>query len=391
MEAECGRPQWVFGLTTYAFLGAETVALCSCRNGVWSLLSVDRRSGAITRVDTPFTDLGHYLAAERGRVFVDAGGPTQPLAIVSIEMATGDVEVVRSSTAVPLDPGSVSKYRSVTFASGVERASGDSPGEATAHGFFYAPRLDSVQPLEDERPPLLVRAHGGPTSAASTALDPIVQYWTSRGIAVLDVNYGGSTGYGRDYRRRLDGEWGVVDVADCVAGARALAERGDVDGSRLLITGGSAGGFVVLCALAFHETFAAGASHYGVADIETLARDTHKFEARYFDGLIGPYPGCADLYRKRSPIHSVENINSPVILFQGVDDLIVPANQAETMFAALRARGMVCAYLAFPGEQHGFRQRSTIEKVMEAELYFYARVLGFEVPAELQPIDIVNL
>ena len=231
-------------------------------------------------------------------------------------------------------------------------------------------------------------SHGGPTAATSPAFSLRTQYWTSRGFAVLDVNYGGSTGYGREYRNRLDGRWGIVDVEDCVNGARYLVEQGLVDGERLAITGGSAGGYTTLAALAFHDTFKAGASHYGVADLEALARDTHKFESRYLDGLIGPYPERIDLYTERSPIHHVEGLSCPVIFFQGLEDEIVPPNQAQTMVAALRAKGVPVAYLPFEGEQHGFRRAENIKRSLEAELYFYGRIFGFEPADQIEPVAI---
>ena len=234
-------------------------------------------------------------------------------------------------------------------------------------------------------------SHGGPTSATSTALDPEIQYWTSRGIAVLDVNYGGSTGYGREYRSRLDGAWGVVDVEDCANGAVYLAGRGLVDGARLMITGGSAGGYTTLCALAFTDTFAAGASHFGVSDVEALARETHKFESRYLERLIGPYPERADLYRERSPIHHAEKLSCPVIFFQGLEDEVVPPDQAETMFAALRDKGLPVAYVPFEGEQHGFRRAENIRRALDGELYFYSRVFGFDLADPVEPVTIENL
>jgi dipeptidyl aminopeptidase/acylaminoacyl peptidase len=233
-------------------------------------------------------------------------------------------------------------------------------------------------------------SHGGPTSATSPALDLEIQYWTSRGIAVLDVNYGGSTGYGREYRRRLDGAWGVVDVEDCANGAIYLAGRGLVDGDRLMITGGSAGGYTTLCALAFTDTFAAGGSHFGVSDLEELAKETHKFESRYLDRLIGPYPERADLYRERSPIHHAQKLSCPVIFFQGLEDEVVPKEQAETMFAALREKGLPVAYIPFEGEQHGFRRAENIRRALDGELYFYSRVFGFELADPVEPVPIEN-
>jgi dipeptidyl aminopeptidase/acylaminoacyl peptidase len=234
---------------------------------------------------------------------------------------------------------------------------------------------------------LLVLSHGGPTSAARPVLDLVKQFWTSRGFALVDVNYGGSTGYGRPYRERLQGRWGIVDVEDCVAAATFLAAEGVVDPDRLAIRGGSAGGYTTLCALAFADTFSAGASHYGVADCEALARDTHKFESRYLDGLIGPYPEAVDVYRERSPIHHVEGFDQPLIVFQGLEDEVVPPSQSEAIVAALRSKGVPCAYVSFPGEQHGFRQAANIVRALEAELWFYGQVFGFAPADTIDPVE----
>ncbi len=261
----------------------------------------------------------------------------------------------------------------------------------TAHGYFYPPRNHDYALPANEKPPLLVISHGGPTSSSSASLKYSIQYWTSRGIAVLDVNYGGSSGYGRAYRERLNGQWGVVDVDDCVNGARYLAERGKVDGNRLAIRGGSAGGYTTLCALTFRDTFKAGASHYGISDLEALAKDTHKFESRYLDRLIGPYPERRDLYVERSPIHFTDRLSCPMIIFQGLEDKVVPPNQAEKMVEAVRAKKLPVAYLTFEGEQHGFRKAENIKRVLEAELYFYSKVFGFELAEPVEPVEIENL
>src|SRR5207249_3940962 len=264
-------------------------------------------------------------------------------------------------------------------------------GGLTAHGYFYPPQnRDYVAPA-DQKPPLLVISHGGPTSASSTSLRYATQYWTSRGIAVLDVNYGGSSGYGRAYRERLNGQWGIVDVDDCVNGARYLVERGEVDGNRLAIRGGSAGGYTTLCALTFRDAFKAGASHYGISDLEALAKDTHKFESRYLDRLVGPYPARQDLYFQRSPIHFTERLNSPLIIFQGLEDEVVPPSQAEAMFEAVRAKGLPVAYVPFPGEQHGFRRAENIKRALDGELYFYSKIFGFDLADPLEPVPIENL
>src|SRR5207247_1183743 len=239
--------------------------------------------------------------------------------------------------------------------------------------------------------PLLVLSHGGPTGATSATFSLRTQFWTSRGIAVLDVNYGGSTGYGRAYRERLNGQWGVVDVDDCVNGARYLAERGEVDPGRLAIRGGSAGGYTTLCAVTFRDLFRAGASYFGVGDLEAMARDTHKFESRYLDSLVGPYPERRDLYVERSPIHHTDRLSCPVIFFQGLEDKVVPPNQAEAMVEALRAKGVPVAYVPFEGEQHGFRKAENIKRSLDAELYFYSRVFGFELADEVEPVPIENL
>jgi dipeptidyl aminopeptidase/acylaminoacyl peptidase len=260
----------------------------------------------------------------------------------------------------------------------------------SAHAWLHRPANPAFAGPAGERPPLLVKSHGGPTAAASPALDLRIQYWVSRGIAVVDVDYGGSTGYGRAYRRLLDGQWGVVDVEDCVHAALELGRQGQVDPGRLAISGGSAGGYTTLCALTFHDVFQAGASHYGIGDLEALVRDTHKFEARYTDRLVGPYPEQKDRYIERSPIHFPDQLSCPVIFFQGLEDMIVPPNQAEAMVAALARRGIPHAYVPFEGEQHGFRRAENIRTALEGELYFYSRIFGFEVDVRPQGVEIVG-
>ena len=260
-----------------------------------------------------------------------------------------------------------------------------------AHGIFYPPANKDFAAPDGERPPLIVISHGGPTSQTSPRFSPALAYWTSRGFGVVDVTYGGSTGYGRAYRQRLNGPWGIVDVQDCIAAARWLADRGEADPNRLIIRGGSAGGYTTLCALVFSDVFRAGASYYGVADLETLATDTHKFESHYTDSLVAPYPEGQDLYRARSPIHFADRLSCPVILFQGLEDRVVPPSQAEVMVAALKAKGLPYAYLAFEGEQHGFRKAETVQRTLEAELYFYSRVFGFTLAEPVEPVEIANL
>ena len=383
-EAEFGLPQWIFGMSTYAFVSSGRIACSYTDRGGSHLALLDTQTGDFEPVETPYSSIAYVRAdAATGDVVFRGGSPTEFACIVRLDPSTGDHEILRRSGArIEIDPGHLSVPEPVEF---------PTENDLTAYAFFYAPKNRDYAAPEGELPPLLVMSHGGPTAATSSSLDLEIQYWTSRGIAVLDVNYGGSTGYGREYRRRLDGEWGVVDVEDCANGAKYLAARGLVDGGRLMITGGSAGGYTTLCALAFTDTFAAGASHFGVSDVEELAKETHKFESRYLDGLIGPYPERADLYRERSPIHYADRLSCPVIFFQGLEDKVVPKEQAETMFAALRAKGLPVAYVPFEGEQHGFRRAENIRRALDGELYFYARIFGFDLGDTVEPVTIENL
>jgi len=381
MEAEFGLPQWVFGRSTYAFESADRVICAYTQQGTWRLASLDTATGKLELIQTPYSEI-EYVRAAPGRVVFLAGSPTEPDSVVQLNLATRRPEVLRRSSEIAMDAGYLSSPQEIEF-----------PTEhgLTAHAFFYAPQnLDYLAPA-DERPPLLVFIHGGPTGATSSTLSLGIQYWTSRGMAVLDVNYGGSTGYGRAYRQRLEGQWGVVDVDDCVNGARYLVERGEVDGNRLAIRGGSAGGYTTLSALTFRDVFKAGGSYYGISDLETMTQETHKFESRYLDRLVGPYPERRDLYHERSPIHFTHRLSCPMILFQGLEDKVVPPNQAETMFEAVRAKGLPVAYLAFEGEQHGFRRAENIKRALDAELYFYSRVFGFKLADPVEPVPIENL
>ncbi len=388
MDAEFGKPQWVFDMSTYSF-ASNTEILCTyTQNGVWYLARLDTQPNAIaqqhpglTAIETPYTTLGSLDATSETLLFM-GGSATQPTAIAQLNLKTQNLEVLRQSTQLNIDIGYLSVPQSIAF---------PTENEQIAYAFFYPPQNQDYIAPEGELPPLLVKSHGGPTAAASSSLNFGIQYWTSRGFAVLDVNYGGSSGYGRKYRQRLQGQWGIVDVDDCVNGAKYLAERGAVDPNRLAIAGGSAGGYTTLCALIFRDVFKAGASYYGVSDLETLARDTHKFESRYLDGLIGPYPERKDLYLARSPIHACDRLSCPVIFFQGLEDKIVPPNQAETMVEVLRAKHLPVAYIAFPGEQHGFRRAENIKRALDGEFYFYARVFGFEPADAIEPVPIENL
>lgn len=381
MQAEFGMPQWGFGMSTYACESAERIVCTFIENGISQLALLDTRTKKFEPIVSPYTDI-RFVRASPGYAVMRAGSPTEAAAIVRLDLETRTFKILRRSSTLEIDAAYLSTPRAVEFPTEDGR---------TAHGFFYPPKNRDYSAPDGERPPLLVESHGGPTAAAATALSLGIQYWTSRGIAVLDVNYGGSTGFGRAYRERLKNNWGMIDVDDCTNGARYLVGQGEVDGDRLMITGGSAGGYTTLCALTFRDTFNAGASHYGVSDAEALAKETHKFESRYLDGLIGPYPEKRDIYVARSPINFTERLSCPVIFFQGLDDKVVPPNQAETMVEALRAKGIPVAYLPFEGEQHGFRQARNIKRALDGELYFYSRVFGFELAEPVEPVEIDNL
>ncbi|HEX9787866.1 MAG TPA: S9 family peptidase [Candidatus Binatia bacterium] len=381
MEAEFGQPQWVFGASLYSFASEGRLVCSYTQNGRDYLATLNIETRALQTIELPFTTIAQVQAGADRIVFIGASA-TAPTSIVSLDWAGRNLEVLRRSREAAVDDGYLALPRAIEFPT--ERG-------LTAHGIFYPPRNRDFAGLADEKPPLLVMSHGGPTSSSSSSLKYAVQYWTSRGIAVLDVNYGGSSGYGRAYRERLNGQWGIVDVDDCVNGARDLAQRGEVDADRLAIRGGSAGGYTTLCALTFRDAFKAGASHYGISDLEALAKDTHKFESRYLDRLIGPYPERRDLYVERSPIHFTERLSCPMILFQGLEDKVVPPNQAEKMVEAVRAKKLPVAYLAFEGEQHGFRKAENIKRVLEAELYFYSKVFGFQLADPVDPVEIENL
>jgi dipeptidyl aminopeptidase/acylaminoacyl peptidase len=380
-KGELGQPQWVFGMSSYAFVSPELIACAHVEQGVSTFGKIDTSTGKLTAVDCPFTDI-QYVDARDGQVVFRGGSPTDVVSIMKYDVNTGAFETLRRSNDLEVYPRYFSVPRAIEF---------PTEGGLTAHGFFYPPQNPDYRAPENEKPPLIVKSHGGPTAAATTALTLSIQYWTSRGFAVLDVNYGGSTGYGRQYRERLNKKWGIVDVDDCANGARFLANRGEVDGKRLVITGGSAGGYTTLCALTFRNTFKAGASHFGVSDAEALARDTHKYESQYLTGLLGPYPERRDIYYERSPINFPERLSCPVIFFQGLEDKVVPPNQAEKMVESMRAKGLPVAYVAFEGEQHGFRQAKNIKRALDGELYFYSRVFRFELADPVEPVAIENL
>ena len=386
MSAEFGAPQWGLGMSRYAFVDADTILCAFERGGEVKLGTLDIATSELRRLPLPFTYF-ESVRVDGGIACFVAASPTSAAAVYAYEIADRRLHCIASSLGDDADPlapvpatsgdGRVSVPEAIEFRS---------VGGRETQAFFYPPSSAEFEGSPGELPPLLVKSHGGPTGVARPIFDPAVQFWTNRGIAVVDVNYGGSTSFGREYRARLDGKWGIVDVEDCVAAAKYLADAGLVDRERMLITGGSAGGYTTLCALTFHDVFRAGASHYGIGDLEALARDTHKFESRYTDRLVAPYPEASEVYRERSPLHFAGRLSCPVIFFQGLDDLVVPAAQASEMVAALASKGVTHAHVEFEGEGHGFRRAENIQAALEGELYFYSKVLGFD--ADVHPAGI---
>ena len=379
--AEFGLPLWVFGMSTYGFESARSLICSYSENGLSHLARLDLETLDLQELQTPYTSIGGVQMGD-GFVVFGGGTPTAPGAIARFDLATGSCEELRCSSDLEIDLSYISVPQPIEF---------PTTNGLSAYGFFYPPKNPDFVSPAGELPPLLVKSHGGPTAATSATFSPSIQYWTSRGIGVLDVNYGGSTGYGREYRDRLKGNWGIVDVDDCANGALFLAAQGQVDGDRLCIDGGSAGGYTTLAALAFRDVFKAGASFYGVSDLEALARDTHKFESRYLDGLVGPYPQAQKVYQARSPIQHIDKLSCPLIFFQGDEDKIVPPNQAEMMVEALKAKGLPVAYVLFKGEQHGFRKPENIKRTLDGEMYFYSQVFGFALADPVEPVAIANL
>ncbi len=382
-EMEFGWPIWQFGTACFGFLDDGRVACSWTDRGVQHVGILDPETRELVPLDLPHTALDYpTLHAEGSQIVFIGGGPDIAEQVVSLDLGSRAVEVLREGADLGLPAAMFSAPESIEF---------PTEHDLTAFAHFYPPASAEFVGPSTERPPLIVMSHGGPTSESTAVFDPSIQFFTSRGFAVVDVNYGGSTGYGRAYRRRLNGNWGVVDTMDCINAARYLVDRGAVDGDRLIITGGSAGGYTTLCALTFHDVFAVGASYYGISDLEPFATgDTHKFESRYEHILVGPYPERLDLYRARSPIHSVDLISRPMILLQGDEDEVVPPSQSEVMVDALVSKGIPHAYLLFEGEQHGFRRAETIAAALEAEVSFYAQILGFELGDEIVPVPIVR-
>jgi dipeptidyl aminopeptidase/acylaminoacyl peptidase len=387
LPGEVGRPKWVFGPTTYAFLPGGRVVFALLHDGrdsVW----LREADGTVVELDVGVTSVDNLVAHDDTVVLIGSSAVAEP-AVLRFRVGDGGgvdgpVEALSTVRDLGLDETWFSVPEHIEFPGGDGRPT---------YANFYRPTNPTAQPVPGERPPLIVEIHGGPTSDADPTLSLGRQFWTSRGFAVVDVDYGGSTGYGRAYRDRLQGEWGVLDVGDCVAVVEWLGEQGWIDPARAVIRGGSAGGFTVLMALALHDVFAAGADYFGVADVEALARDTHKFESRYLDGLIAAYPEGRDVYVERSPLTHLDSLSAPLVVFQGAEDQVVPPAQSEMIVAALREKGLPVAYRLYDGEQHGFRQARNIVDSLNAELSFYAQVLGFETPPDeaVPVLEIENL
>jgi dipeptidyl aminopeptidase/acylaminoacyl peptidase len=379
-EAEFTVPPWRLGEPPYDVVDDDHLVLPRIEDGAATVVLLDLGSGSLETVTAP----GTFATAVRsgdGTLAAVLQSSVEPARLAVLDLDERRWQTVRVSSELDVPPSAVSVAESV-------RWDGD---QGEVHGWYYPPRSAEARPPAEERPPMIVVSHGGPTGMASDAFSLGYQFWTSRGIAILDVNYSGSSGFGREYRDRLRGRWGELDVADCVAGARAMADQGRADPDRLVIMGGSAGGYTALQALVSSDVFAAGVSSYGVGDLEALARDTHKFESRYLDGLVGPYPAQVEVYRDRSPVHHVDRLASPLLLLQGAEDVVVPPDQAKMMAAAVRAKGLPVALIIFSGEGHGFRGAETIRAAVQAELSFLGRILGFAPADNLPPVVIDNL
>ena len=380
-QAEFAEPPWIFAQSNYDF-ESENRLICSyTKNGIWKIARLNTETGKHEEIKTQYTYISSLRTAHNCAVFIGAS-PIEAESIVNLDLKKLRTEVLKRSSEITVGSGYLSQPKPIEF-----------PTEKglTAHGIYYKPRNKDYKAPVGTLPPLLVYVHGGPTATIYATLSLKVQFWTSRGFAVLEVNYGGSTGYGREYRERLRGQWGIVDVNDSVNAAKYLVDRGEVDEEKLAIRGGSAGGYTTINSLTFRDVFKAGASYYGISDLETFVDDTHKFESRYLESMVGPYPEKRDLYRQRSAINFLNQIDVPMIIFQGLEDNIVPPNQAELIVEALRKTGKPVAYLTFEGEQHGFRQAKNIKRSLEAELFFYSQIFGFTPADSIEPVEIENL
>ena len=381
MAAEFGQPAWQFRISNYGFAEGGRIVCAYTQDGLGQIGLLEPGAGALRRVEGPFSIFGSLRVAG-ARALMLAGSATAPTAVTALDLKTLAWTSISDAATSEIDAAYFSVPRAIAF---------PTTSGAISHALYYPPASRDYSAPEGNRPPLIVRSHGGPTSAANAAFSMGIQYFTSRGFAFVDVNYGGSSGYGRAYRERLKGQWGVVDVDDCINAAKYLVSQGLADENKVAIEGGSAGGYTTLAALAFRDYFKAGASLFGLSELEIFAKETHKYESRYLDGLIGPYPAERDLYIERSPLFKARNISVPVIFFQGDEDKIVPPNQAELMFEAVRAREIPTAYVLYPGEQHGFRKAENIQRTLEGRLYFYAKVFGIALADDIPALEIENL
>lgn len=369
LNAEFGYPHWVFGESVYGFSDEETLICTYTQNGSWYLAHLNTKNKSLSNIETPFTYIA-YLQINKNQVLFVGASPTQPTAVIKLDLTLGKTDILKQSSNLNIDEGYLSIPQPISF---------PTTNNQIAHAWYYPPTNKDYEAPEGELPPLLIKSHGGPTAATSATFNLKIQYWTSRGFAFCDVNYGGSTGYGREYHQRLDGNWGIVDVDDCENAAKYLVKKGKVDSEKLAISGGSAGGYTTLASLTFKDTFKAGASYYGISDLEALATDTHKFESRYLDGLIGKYPEEKEIYEKRSPINHTEKLSCPVAFFQGLEDKVVPPNQTEMMVNALQEKGIKTLYVTFDDEQHGFRKAENIKKALDSEFHFYSLIFDYQV------------
>jgi dipeptidyl aminopeptidase/acylaminoacyl peptidase len=382
MQAELGDPAWVFGRSSYGFVDDGSRLAVARADGRDALIRVTA-SGAVEPIEAPFTEVEGLQIGGGSAVLIGAG-PHDGAVVARLDPSNGrTLGVLARSLATPIDAGLLPHAEPIAF---------PTTGGATARALYFPPTNDGYRGPDDELPPLLVLSHGGPTAAASSALSLDRAFFTSRGIAVVDVDYRGSTGYGRPYRDALNGEWGIVDVDDCIAAARFLAERGSIDPARMAIRGGSAGGYTTLAALAFRpEVFAAGISHYGIADLEIIHLDGHKFESRYDEGLLAPWPEGRQVFHDRSPIHAFDRIVAPMLITQGLEDRVVPPSQLVAMVDALHGRGIPHATLSLEGEGHGYRKAESRRAVLAAELSFLGQVFGFTPADAIEPINVEHL
>jgi dipeptidyl aminopeptidase/acylaminoacyl peptidase len=376
LDAEFAVPQWSFRESNYDFIDYNSIISIYRQQGLAYIAIINTDKKTFETLSLSYTEI-ESLVCKKNKAYFLGSSPTEFKSIIEYDIEKKIVNVIQKSNAICLDKEYISVGESISFPVDENKH---------AHAVFYRPQNRYYTGLDDEKPPLVVMSHGGPTGESHNGLKMVVQFFSSRGFAVLDVNYGGSSGYGREYRRRLNGNWGIVDVNDCSKAALYVAEEGWVDKDRLAIRGGSAGGFTTLAALAYTDVFKAGASHYGVSDLEALTKETHKFESRYLDTLIGAYPETQEIYKERSPVNSVDRLSCPVIFFQGLEDKIVLPNQAELMVDALKLKGIPVVYIAYEGEQHGFRQAKNIKRTLESELYFYATIFNFKCADKIEPI-----